>query len=1251
MDRTTPTRSRAPQRPGDRPTSASAAPGGQTGARTLGQGQLSRDAIGGRSRWRRAGRILGRVAIWSAPVILLASIAIVVGWVRLAHGPVSLPQLNKPIAEGISAELAGLVASVDNTILTLAPSGGLEIRLVNLKLSETDGSPVVSAPIASVKLSDRSFTQFSVVPERVELIEPRLALAYSADGGLTLRFSEAEALPPTEVPGAASSADSAASGSQQRSQLSAESRSGPPTLLKRIDIARLLADYTQAARRGTSNSSALKEIGFRNARVMIEEAGRTSEILVPEMDIDLAHHSRRSVISGHAVVASDRGDWRVSFLAEDSERTGRLTVKSSVRDLVPSSLGRAVPALALVGAFDLPVAADASIDLATSNGDIGAVNVALELGRGRVDFGEAAHAPFMIDAGLITASYDATSDQITISPSTLRWGDSRITLAGKLDRAKDKAGPDRWTYDIQSKDGVIAAEELSVAPMPIEALAVAGAIDTGADRIDISSARLKINGGEIALEGAISLGVGRNASARISATGGGITADALKATWPRLVAPDTRRWIGQHVAKGLVTSGRLFYASGDYAAATGQPLAKSGERISIAVEATGVAINALRDAPPVEGPRMLVMMENDALEVTMPDASMSPLPGQSVAFKSSRFMIADVLATLPESHLSFRTQAGLGAALETLKAMPFAGFDASAIPAAVIDGKLDGQFEIAMPLQPDLAPANIKVVGKGRVVDVKSKDKIGELSVQSGTIDIDVNEKQASAKGEMIVNGVLAKLDWQRLVDVEAQQQPPLKISARLDNSDRRQLGLELDQIVEGEVPMEVVIGGQGRQGQVQVRADLSSAELSIRPLAWRKAPGRRANLSFDLAQGKTHKTELQNFKIEGDDIGVEGWVALGDGNKLKEFFFPEFSLNLVSRLEVQGRRNSKDDWVVTARGVSYDAKDFFTSLLSFGGPTSEPDSAKAPGVELNAEIENVLGHSGVALRRFKLRTAKKAGKLTALDARGTLDGGAPLVANLSEGGGSRIIVAEAPDAGQAMKLVGFYSNIQGGRVKLEIDLDARGAAEKAGTLWVEKFKILGDPVVSEVFSSAPGDGPASGDGSGRKRVVRESFDFDRLKAPFSVGHGQFVLEDSYLKGPILGATLRGKLDYVSQRVNLGGTYVPLQGLNNALGGIPVIGDLLSGPRKEGIFGITFAIQGSMARPQVVVNPLSPLAPGIFRELFQMTAPNPQVQPRSDGSSTQPSEKRVRSSSSGSGSEKSTVDGWTSDTVVPPRAE
>ncbi len=97
--------------------------------------------------------------------------------------------------------------------------------------------------------------------------------------------------------------------------------------------------------------------------------------------------------------------------------------------------------------------------------------------------------------------------------------------------------------------------------------------------------------------------------------------------------------------------------------------------------------------------------------------------------------------------------------------------------------------------------------------------------------------------------------------------------------------------------------------------------------------------------------------------------------------------------------------------------------------------------------------------------------------------------------------------------------------------------------------------------------------------------------------------------GPVLSATLRGTLDYRRRLVNLGGTYTPLSGLNRVLSNVPLFGEVLTGPRREGVVAMTFAIQGPMTNPQVIPNPLSLMTPGFLREIFQMAPNNPTVTP------------------------------------------
>ncbi|HET7156800.1 MAG TPA: AsmA-like C-terminal region-containing protein, partial [Hyphomicrobiaceae bacterium] len=167
-----------------------------------------------------------------------------------------------------------------------------------------------------------------------------------------------------------------------------------------------------------------------------------------------------------------------------------------------------------------------------------------------------------------------------------------------------------------------------------------------------------------------------------------------------------------------------------------------------------------------------------------------------------------------------------------------------------------------------------------------------------------------------------------------------------------------------------------------------------------------------------------------------------------------------------------------------------------------------------------------------------------------------------------------------------------------------------------------------------------------RRNVVREKFEFNTLRAPFSVGHGQFVLHNAAIEGPLVSATMLGKLDFRTRVLQVGGTFTPLSTLNKIFSEIPLVGDIVTGPKREGVFAMTYALQGSLENPELVVNPFSAITPGITRELMQITPSDPRIVPRKPPSGK--NEKGARSSNSpaiGPRSKDSPSDGggWSSD--------
>ena len=85
----------------------------------------------------------------------------------------------------------------------------------------------------------------------------------------------------------------------------------------------------------------------------------------------------------------------------------------------------------------------------------------------------------------------------------------------------------------------------------------------------------------------------------------------------------------------------------------------------------------------------------------------------------------------------------------------------------------------------------------------------------------------------------------------------------------------------------------------------------------------------------------------------------------------------------------------------------------------------------------------------------------------------------------------------------------------------------------------------------------------------------------------------------MIGGTIEGTIDYPANQVRMGGTFIPVYGLNNMFGQLPGIGLILGLGSNEGLFGVTYEIVGTPTKPDVRINPLSALLPGVTRKIME----------------------------------------------------
>ena len=145
----------------------------------------------------------------------------------------------------------------------------------------------------------------------------------------------------------------------------------------------------------------------------------------------------------------------------------------------------------------------------------------------------------------------------------------------------------------------------------------------------------------------------------------------------------------------------------------------------------------------------------------------------------------------------------------------------------------------------------------------------------------------------------------------------------------------------------------------------------------------------------------------------------------------------------------------------------------------------------------------------------------------------------------------------------------------------------------VRDFSIRGEQTLERVATSG-------GDPSGRSpQAIGSGVTFSRMRAEFTRAPGKLNVRDGVVWGPAMGATIEGSFDYLRDNVNMRGTFVPAYALNNFLARVPVLGLFLGGGQNEGVFGMTYEVVGPTGNATLRVNPMSMVAPGFLRKIFE----------------------------------------------------
>jgi hypothetical protein len=377
--------------------------------------------------------------------------------------------------------------------------------------------------------------------------------------------------------------------------------------------------------------------------------------------------------------------------------------------------------------------------------------------------------------------------------------------------------------------------------------------------------------------------------------------------------------------------------------------------------------------------------------------------------------------------------------------------------------------------------------------------------------------------------------------------------------------------------------------------------------------------------------TVVDSFRVEALELSLRGRASFGRRSRLDRVEITE-SIFGGSRFtgDVQPPERNGGAWSIGLRGPLLDLRPVLGPPGHAEGGAAQqpaqpqpqpPAAADAAGPPLLLDLRfdrvtmggdrNLLGVQARARTdaRGVLREARATGR-TAPQGLGYTPprpSGAPAAIGqpgpfdftLIPRGERRQLRLVAEDGGGLLHALDLVNSIQGGRLNVTASYnELRPGAPLTGTAELDHFLLRDAPAVAKLLQAMTLYGlvEAAQGGSGLL--------FNRLVAPFTLTPEALTLADARAFSASLGVTAKGRILRERAIAEIEGTIVPAYLFNTLLGNLPIIGRLFSPEAGGGLFAATYRIQGPLADPQVVVNPLAALTPGFLRGLFGLFTPN-----------------------------------------------
>jgi hypothetical protein len=1096
-------------------------------------------------------------------------------WWRLTKGPIELDVATPWLTEAIASNFGGKHSvTIGGTQIERDERGRTALRIRDIVVRDADGITVASAPKADIGISGMSLLQGRVRAESLNLVGAELSVRIEVDGKVTV-FAGANTRPiaiatspvvpkppPANKPSSASPSHEVIPDSE--------------------DVASILTWIDGLGVSGLDGHG-LGELGLRNGNLTVDDQRSGKRWTFAHINVSLSRAEFGGVLFR---IESDNQErsWQISAAVrplQDGVRAVGIEARQvSLNDiLLAMRLGNGTLE------SNLPLSASLRAEFA-ADGSLKQARGQILASDGEIHDVRDVNSKVTVEHADIRFTWDG-AQQALLVPCQVQVNGNQLTL---LARARP-TGPGIWSVALDRGDPVIDPVIFPAKPnsnepaFALNRIVLRGQVDTVRGRASLENGdigRTDVRPDQnigVALSGSIDWS---SVEPRLTfgVAGTRMPFSVMKRLWPVFAAPRVRRWVDQRMTGG--TAERVLIAgNASLTAMTEKNVPFRDEALSIEVETTGTTLQPVAKLPAIRDADLSLRVTGRTARLSLGRGTIEVAPGRRLNIADGSFAIDDTHQVPPHAVTQFRIDGSVGAAAALLAYEPLRSQASAMLDPAKTRGSVAAQVVVNLDLGRD------EVLNTSYAVKADLGNFVGEglllgHKIEAQALHVQADSSQFDVKGDTRINGTPAALEFhQGAGDPLAD----LRVQTVLDDAARKRLGINFGTAVSGNIPVTIAgrIATDDSKNQLDVEADLTAARVDELLPGWAKPAGKPARVSFSVVKSPK-STRFDNLTVESQGGLAKGSVEIDQSGDLVSANFPVFALAGGDQVSLRADRGSDGALRVQMRGEVYDGRQFIKSALA---SDSAGARQKQIDLDLDVKIDAVAGSNGEAVRGLDLKLSRRGGHIRSFNMKAKIGRDAALLGELRlrARDNHQVLYIETDDAGALFRFTDFYPRMFGGKMWMAMDPPTKDNAPQLGVLSVQHFAVRGEAALDRVMSN-PSD------------KSRSAVEFTEMRAEFTRTPGRVTIRDGVVRGPAVGATIDGQIDLVRDDMRLHGTFVPLYGLNNMFGKIPIVGLFLGGGSNEGLVGITYEASGPPGSPRIAVNPISAVAPGLLRKFI-----------------------------------------------------